>query len=308
MTTGILTISTVLFGGADTLARTIPTWIQAMAGTGVSCRMIDNTPTDDVEKLIRSLDWGSVAFTLERRPSNPGFASSANAAVGGAATPWVFLLNPDVYLTPIKLGQLIRHVEDSAAAADHSPAAVSLVTDGAHTCGISMDRLGYFSDRPVDSARPCLGPSGGAALFYRDTFLSFGGFDTDLFAWGEDAGLAVRMYASGIKTRLLPLELEHEGGHSVASLAGQRFKAGLLSRNRLWVIRRDFSRSFGATIGLAQLVMILANGIRKITLGTGKEHFQGVARGLLQGSHPTRPSSRMTLGQFTSYHRSSRAL
>jgi len=308
MTTGILTISTVLFGGAETLARTIPTWIQSLDGTEIACRFIDNSPSDDVENLIRSMDWGSVTFTLERHPGNPGFASSANSAVGGADTPWVFLLNPDVYLSPAKLQDLIGYVEGSDTAGDHSPIAVSLLTDGAHTCGISMDRLGYFSDRPVDSGRPCLGPSGGAAVFHRSTFVKFGGFDADLFAWGEDAGLAVRMYASGIRTNLLPLELEHEGGHSVASLTGQRFKASLLSRNRLWVIKRDFSRAFGATVGIAQLAMILANGIRKITLGTGKEHFQGVARGLLQGSQPTRLSSRMTLGQFTSYHRSGRVL
>jgi N-acetylglucosaminyl-diphospho-decaprenol L-rhamnosyltransferase len=308
MTTGILTISTVLFGGAETLARTIPTWIQALDGTGVACRFVDNSPNDDVEDLIRAMEWGSVPYSLERHPANPGFASSANSAVGGADTSWVFLLNPDVYLTPAKLHELIRCVESSDTAGDHSPIAVSLVTDGTHTCGISMDRLGYFSDRPVDSDRPCLGPSGGAAVFHRSAFLKIGGFDADLFAWGEDAGLAVRMYASGIRTSLMQLELEHEGGHSVASLTGQRFKASLLSRNRLWVIKRDFSRSFGATVGIAQLAMILANGIRKITLGTGKEHFQGVARGLLQGSQPTRPSSRMTLGQFASYHRNGRAL
>lgn len=308
MTTGILTIATVLFGGAETLARTIPTWIQSLEGTGVACRFIDNSPNDEVEEIIRALDWRSVSYSLERRPANPGFASSANAAVGDAATPWVFLLNPDVYLTPVKLHKLIRDIEVVTAAGDHSPIAVSLLTDGTHTCGISMDRLGYFSDRPVDSARPCLGPSGGAAVFYRSNFVKFGGFDADLFAWGEDAGLAVRMYASGVRTRLMPLALQHEGGHSVASLSGQRFKAGLLARNRIRVIKRDFSRSFAATIGVGQLAMILANGMRKVGLGTGREHFKGVLQGLRSTDQPARPSSRMTLGQFSSYHRRSRTL
>jgi N-acetylglucosaminyl-diphospho-decaprenol L-rhamnosyltransferase len=308
MTTGILTISTVLFGGADTLARTIPTWIQALEGTGITCRFIDNSIDDGVEELIRAMKWGSVGYSFERHRTNPGFASSANSAVGGADTRWVFLLNPDVYLTPAKLQEIVGYVQGVDASGDQSPIAVSLFTDGILTCGISMDRLGYFSDRRVDSSRPCLGPSGGAAVFHRSTFVSFGGFDADLFAWGEDAGLAVRMYASGIRTHLLPVALEHEGGHSVASLTGQRFKASLLSRNRLWVIKRDFSRAFGATVGIAQLVMIVANGIRKIALGTGREHFQGVARGLFHGSQPPRPSSKMTLSQFSRYHRNGRAL
>lgn len=302
MTSPIFTVATVLFEGADTLARTVPTWIQSLQGTGVMCRFIDNSISDDTETLIHGLDWGSVEYSYERRATNPGFASSANVAVGGATTPWVFLLNPDVFLQPDHIIALAAHAEALSSTADQSPTAISLVTNGEHTCGISMDRLGYFSDRPADSQVPCLGPSGGAALFHVEAFRTLGGFDEDLFAWGEDAGLAVRSFAAGIRTHLLLLELEHEGGHSVASLAGQRFKAALLSRNRILVVRRDFSRPFAATVGVVQLGMILANGVRKIFLGTAKQHFRGVRDGLTAAQWTNRTGPRMTLVQFVRYH------
>lgn len=302
MTNSIFTVATVLFEGADALARTVPSWIRSLEGTGVGCRFIDNSISDNTEALIRSLDWGTVEYSYERHATNPGFASSANVAVSGASTPWVFLLNPDVYLEPDHVEALTAQALRLSASDDQSPTAISLVTNGEHTCGISMDKLGYFSDRPSDSRAPCLGPSGGAALFHAETFSKLGGFDEDLFAWGEDAGLAVRSYAAGIRTHLLLLELEHEGGHSVASPAGQRFKAALLSRNRILVIRRDFSRPFAVTVGTAQLGVILANGVRKVFLGTAKQHFRGIRDGLRAPRFARRNSARMTLTQFVRYH------
>ena len=296
----------MLFEGADTLARTLPTWIEAMRGTGITCDLIDNSVSNDVDALIRSLDWDDVTYRYSRRP-NPGFAASANEVVRSAQTPWAFLLNADVHLEREKLQLAVEHVDSKIAAGITNPTAVSLITHGEHTCGIYIDRLAYFSDRPVGSRYSCLGASGGAALFHRDSFDTFGGFDEDLFAWGEDAGLAIRMYAAGTQTDELLLGLQHEGGHSVASLAGQRLKARLLSRNRLLVLKRNFTLPFLVTVGLAQFVMILANGIRKILLHTGVQHYSGVLEGLGRRSFAGPHGSRMSLTTFIAYQRGSSA-
>lgn len=298
-----LTLVTVLYEGASTLERTIPTWITALRGTGIRCVIIDNSRTDDVMELIQELDWQSVPYSYSRRNDNPGFATSANAVVMRSETPWVFLLNPDVFLAPEQITAVQNHAREKVRSSSHAPTAVSMITNGEHTCGISLDRLGYFSDRPVISSQPCLGPSGGAALFERKAFLAFGGFDDDLFAWGEDAGLAIRMYAAGVRTQELILGLDHEGGHSVASLAGQRMKARLLARNRILVMRRNFAWQFQMTVGLAQIAMILANGVRKVLLGTGRQHYAGVVAGFQSTRGRARTASPMTLTQFRDYHR-----
>jgi GT2 family glycosyltransferase len=293
----------VLFEGADTLARTLPTWIESLRGTGIPCDLIDNSVSDEVDALIHSLNWYDVSYRYTRR-ANPGFAASANEAVRSARTPWAFLLNADVHLERDKLQLAVVHVASKMDAGAINPTAVSLVTHGEHTCGIYLDRLAYFSDRPVGSRYPCLGASGGAALFERNSFEASGGFDADLFAWGEDAGLAIRFYAAGTRTDELLLGLQHEGGHSVASLAGQRLKARLLSRNRLIVLKRSFTPTFLATVGLGQFLLILANGIRKLLLHTGAQHFAGVVEGLRTPVRRDDTRAQMSLTSFLGYLRS----
>lgn len=292
----------MLFEGADTLARTLPTWIESMRGTGIPCDLIDNSVSDEVDTLIHSLDWHDIPFRYTRR-MNPGFAASANEAVRSAQTPWAFLLNADVHLERDKLQLVVEHVAAKLAGGITNPTAVSLITHGEHTCGIYIDRLAYFSDRPVGSRYSCLGASGGAALFERGSFDTSGGFDEDLFAWGEDAGLAIRMYAAGITTDELLIGLQHEGGHSVASLSGQRLKARLLSRNRLLVLKRNFTSPFLLTVGLAQFVMILANGVRKILLHTGAQHYSGVIEGLRSSRSRGELGPRLSLRAFVAYQK-----
>ena len=123
-----------------------------------------------------------------------------------------------------------------------TPMAVGLAMHGGEFTGIDLNPISLFIDRPATVSRGPLGPSGGAAVFPTDLFRRFGGFDEHLFAWGEDADLAFRLYASGVRTRPLELVLPHAGGHSVeGDNKLQGFRAFLLARNRLLVAARTFT-------------------------------------------------------------------
>ena len=294
-----ITIATVFYGGEKLLQQTVPTWFQAAAAyPGIYFSFVDNSP-DPIKPLLAGLD-GFDANTVDyvHRPHNPGFAASANEALQSAGTDWVFLVNPDVYLDTTSLGAIIKFATGSHA---YDVAAVSMLTAGKWMCGIALSSYGYFVDR-TDVRTACLGASGGAGLFKRDTFLHHGGFDDDLFAWGEDAGLAIRMRAAGISVAQLDLRLVHEGGHSVDSLRGQRFKAALLARNRIRVLRRGFARSLAYTLGPVIILTMLINGIRKIPAGTASPHFTGMFTGLSErNAHSDHP--KLSLSQFLDYRR-----
>jgi N-acetylglucosaminyl-diphospho-decaprenol L-rhamnosyltransferase len=289
----------VLHEGADVLRLTLPTWASSCRELGCDVVFVDNSWSDEPASVVREQDWGDCRVEIIRDATNPGFAASANRAIAASDQGQVFLLNADVYLDPRSLSM--------AAEADPKagPVAVSLVTGGTKTSGISIDRLGYFSDRRSSSSLACLGPSGGAAIYDREDFLASGGFTADLFAWGEDAGLALRQWARGVRPQELDLGLEHVGGHSVASLAGLRFKARLLSRNRVRIIRRQYSRPLAFTLGVLQVLVMIVNGLRKIPAGTARPHFLGLTDGLLERNVRVDRASRFDARAYRAYRQAS---
>ena len=73
--------------------------------------------------------------------------------------------------------------------------------------------------RATGGAGALRGPSGGAAAYRPSLFREFGGFYEAMFAWGEDADLALRLHMAGHTCLPLDLGLPHHGGHSVAASA-----------------------------------------------------------------------------------------
>lgn len=298
-----LTFATVLYEGDDVLAATLPVLFTALAGAGVQLVVVDNSPSEAPRRRVVELAASTGCdVRYVSRPQNPGFAASANEAVGLCATDWVFLVNADVTVSRGDVDALIAHV---AAKQTLEPSAISLVTNGRPTCGVELDRWGYFSDRPSGARVPCLGPSGGAALLPRALFEGLGGFREEFFAWGEDAELSLRMWAAGVRTEELHLDLDHVGGHSLSGINALRRKARWLARNRLYALRDDYTLTFRWTYGLLQVAMMVANGIRKIPAATAAAHFGGMLEGLRRVDDAARLRAVPPLGvaDFRSYRR-----
>ena len=159
-----LTAATVLFEGAQVLRDTLPTLLDAAASSSVEVVIVDNSVTDGPRRIVEELKAGRRDVAYVRHAENPGFAASANEAIARSSGEWVFLVNADVTVSPDAMAAVLRHVSEKVA---ERPTAVSLVTKGVQTCGISLDRFGYFSDRKTADSAPILGPSGGAAIFHR---------------------------------------------------------------------------------------------------------------------------------------------
>jgi len=262
-----LTIVSVLFGGADTLRETLPTWRESLTAD-VEVVFVDHSAR------ALDVDLGLARWArYEWNPENPGFAAGVNRAVHLARSDRVFLLNPDVFLTEEALRAVVEEQSDGLLA-------VALRTDGQVHVGIEYSWWGFCRDR-TNLDRHLVGPSGGAAVFPSDLVLRSHPFPDHLFAWGEDAEWGLGLCASGIITRELKgVVLEHVGGHSVDNPRGQQLKARLLVRNRIATFRRVLGLRTKLSIGAPFFAAIVVNLARKVMQGTARAYIRGVLEGL----------------------------
>ncbi|MGN9808275.1 glycosyltransferase family 2 protein [Micromonospora sp. BQ11] len=272
-----LTIVTVLYRSGDMLAETLPTWVRAADGLPVRFVFADNWPEDACAKVIAGCLDDRYAYLPDS--SNPGFAAGCNRAVAAVGTSHVLLLNPDVWLPEDALARLLAAVAEDPEA----PIAVGLAMHGGEYVGIDLHPVSLFIDRSATVARGPLGPSGGAAVFPTVLYRRFGGFYEHLFAWGEDADLAFRLYAAGLRTRRLDVMLPHAGSHSVEGDDKlQGFRAFLLARNRLLVAARTFTWPLMLVAVPLLALAHLALGARRASQGLLRPFLRGVGRGLLE--------------------------
>ncbi len=235
--TELTSVATVFFGGVAVLEKTLPTWLSSFGSLGFHFSFVDNTAGDEVENLLSDLGFFDYQnTTYQKQGENLGFAEGANRAVKNSSTNRIFLLNPDTYFDKT----LAEQVASEQITSEHPFVAFGLNTAGIVHTGIALNSFGFFVDS-TDSSDLVIGPSGGAMLFYKDQFLDLGGFAEQLFAWGEDAELALRLFAQGIKTRKSEIQIRHVGGHTIASGAGAKFKARLINRNRILILRATYS-------------------------------------------------------------------
>jgi GT2 family glycosyltransferase len=146
-----------------------------------------------------------------RLDRNEGYSRAVNLAARRAEGDALVLLNDDCVVEP-------GYVEAICAAID--PAAGVVMAAGVmreqsdprriDTAGVEMDPTlliwDYLNGAPVSALErgvlDPIGPSGAAAAFDREAFLTAGGFDERLFAYWEDADLILRLRLAGARCRL----------------------------------------------------------------------------------------------------------
>jgi GT2 family glycosyltransferase len=254
-TTEITSVATVFYGGVTVLEKTLPTWLSSFGSLGLHFSFVDNTAGDEVKNLLSVLGFFDYQnTTYQKQEENIGFAEGANRAIKNASTNRIFLLNPDTYFDKT----LAEQIASEQLTIEQPFVAFGLNTAGTVHTGIAINNFGFFVDS-INNSDLVIGPSGGAMLFHKDQFLNLGGFAQQLFAWGEDAELALRLYAKGIKTRKSEIQIRHVGGHTVASGAGAKLKAKLINRNRILILRATYSVPAQIVWVPVMLVAVLAN-------------------------------------------------
>jgi GT2 family glycosyltransferase len=214
-----VSIVLITFNSAEFLPRCLE-GIAAQLDAVVRLIVIDNASTDG------SLDHITAHFpeaVVVRNETNRGFAAAANQGIALAESPFVLLLNPDVFMEPRYVANVVAAM--SAVGESVGSAAGKLLrgegaqiapTSRIDSLGIRMTRSGRHLDDHQgeanrDEASPPFAVFGvtGAAAIYRKAFLddvAIDGqpFDERFFAYREDADLSWRGQLMGWKSLVVP--------------------------------------------------------------------------------------------------------
>ena len=237
----------------------------------------DNASGDATVEGIRSRFPDARVLELER---NVGFGGAVNAAVAEGAAEAIVLVNDDMELEAGAVGALVKPLSDPdvGMVCGMTTLPGQDLVDG---FGIELDvTLAAYNRlrRREPGANPgvLLGPSGGLAAYRRRAFEEVGGFDTRLFAYGEDVDLALRLRRAGWGAAAAPgARGVHLGGASVGfDSPRQRFLAGFA---RGFLLRR-YGVLRGRHVGRALAIeaMVVAAGIVR---GRTLAHVRGRVAG-----------------------------
>jgi len=208
----LVSIVVVTWNSAPFLRRSLE-GIRAQTYQPVEVIVVDNASEDDGVAMCRD-----DAFTIIRNTTNRGFSAAVNQAIARARGEFVLLCNPDAYLDPRYVAEIVAAM---MAAPDVGSATGTLMREEGNvidTAGIRMTRSGRHLDiqsfsqvreRPSPGLRPpspagagegpvaeVFGASGAAGMyrmsFLRDVAIDGEIFDEDFFAFREDADIAWR--------------------------------------------------------------------------------------------------------------------
>lgn len=203
--------------------------------------VVDNGSTDgSLEMIEREFPpGGPLRLKVIRNSGNRGFCAANNQGIAAAEGEFVALLNNDAEAEPAWIAALARAFEgrpDVGMAAakilvHEDPRRIDKAGHLIYPDGQNRGRgSGELDQGQYDKLEETLWPDGCAAM-YRHTMLDrIGGFDEDLFAYGDDAELGLRARIAGWRCLYMPEAVVRH--HRGATL-------GLTSAHRLMLIERN---------------------------------------------------------------------
>jgi N-acetylglucosaminyl-diphospho-decaprenol L-rhamnosyltransferase len=210
---------------------------------GVDVLVVDNASADPtVGELRRRFDEVGVI----RLESNVGYSRGVNLAARQASGEALVLLNDDCVCDPGYVEAIVAPL-DPGVGVTMVAGVMREARDPSKidTAGMQLDGtllvFDYLNGEPVarldEGVEDPIGPSGAAAAFDREAFLSAGGFDENLFAYWEDVDLVLRMKLAGQRCVLAP-RASGIHAHSATLGPGSAHKNELMGFGRGYVLRK----------------------------------------------------------------------
>ena len=203
----LVTIVVVTWNSAPFIDRCL-TALRAQTYEPVEVIIIDNASADDTVAICRRL-----RFEVHRNDTNRGFSAAVNQAIARSRGDFVLLCNPDAFLDPGYVGELVAAMTADEKIGSATGTLMREDGSGIDTAGIYMTRSGRHFDitsRRWTSVevREVFGVSGAAGMyrtaFLKDVTINGEIFDEDFFAYREDADIAWRGRLFGWKAVHVP--------------------------------------------------------------------------------------------------------
>jgi GT2 family glycosyltransferase len=256
--------------------------------------VVDDHSPDDTLSKVRSR---FPSIEIIAHDVNRGFAAACNSGLARSDAEFVMLLNSDVVADP-GLAERVVGAFDSAPTGTGSVSPMLLASDGTvDSFGITADLTiagfvrwhGAEPDRVESEEPPLLGPYGAAAAYRRIALDDVGLLDENIFMYGEELDLALRLRSAGWGAE--PLEGTggvHIGGASAGrGSARQRYLAAF---GRGYLIRvYDLLRTRHCLRTLAVEAVVIAVGLLRRDLPALRGRVAGwrKGRGVAKRAIPT---------------------
>jgi GT2 family glycosyltransferase len=229
----------------------------------------DNASSDDSEKIARAgmADWPNGKFL--QNGGNFGFGGGCNRGAAAVTGKYLFFLNPDVWLEPNCLEELVAAGEKSGATAvapmilDYADDTVQWWLDD------GFDITGWIVNARFDRNRTTSFSGGTFAFIRADAFRKLGVYDEEFFMYGEEEDLTWRIWISGGSVTTAPnARLHHrgavavnpQGGEQITELRTSERKRFYANRNHLLVLLKNSRHILLLTAG-AFVGMLFVEGV-----------------------------------------------
>jgi GT2 family glycosyltransferase len=214
------------------------------AGVAFETIVVDNGSTDGSAEMAER-EFGAIVL---RNRENRGFCAANNQGIAAARGDFIALLNNDAEAEPGCLAALYRACTRAAdvgmAAAKvlvwEDPRRIDKVGHLIYPDGQNRGRGTGAVDRgQFDREEEVLWPDGCAAMYRKRMLDQIGGFDEDLFAYGDDAELGLRARIAGWKCIYTPeAVVRHHRASTLGKDSARRLE--LIERNRVLLAMKLF--------------------------------------------------------------------
>jgi GT2 family glycosyltransferase len=275
--------------------------ISAQKGVRFEVILVDNGSTDGSADAAEGFARESeLALSIIRNSDNRGFCAANNQGFAAARGEWIALLNNDAEAEP---GWLAAMLSATRGGPDIGMVACKIVSFDdpgridkvGHLIWLDGQNRGRGTGEvdtgQYDGLQEALWPDGCAALYRKSMLQSIGGFDEDLFAYGDDAELGLRARIAGWRCAYAPTAVvRHRLGTTLGRFSSRRIE--LIERNRVLLAVKHFPGSLLLLNPLYFAIRVAAGAVASFR-GRGEAgKFAGadrrrlavaLLRGLLQG-------------------------
>jgi len=226
--------------------------------------MVDNTSKDGSAEICEKemATWPNGVFLPTG--GNYGFGGGSNRGAKIARGKFLFFLNPDVWLEPNCLEELVGYTEDNQLKVA-GPRVLDYDSDNLQVMGASgFDLFGGMIAARFDKNPDQLFAIGTFYFINREIFQKLGGFDEEFFLYNEEMDLSWRAWMAGELITLVPsARIHHQGASSGERAVENRTnetKRFYANRNQLLVIFKN-ARFLLLMLALSQIALITVEAV-----------------------------------------------
>ena len=250
----------------------------------------DNASTDASDKMASQAMSGWTNGRFLQNGANLGFCEGNNRGAALARGQYLFFLNPDAWLEKNCLEVLLKETEAAGAVAanplvldyddDHFQ---HLICSGIDLFGLPNGAIRSAEVREVFAASGC------GYLIRTDVFQRIGGFDREMFMYGDEIDLSWRVWIAGEKIVAVPqARMHHRGAVSANPEGGTRIVESRTNENKRFFTNRNAllnvlknSQHVLLFLALMNLLLLTAEAVAALVL---VRRWSFVKRGYLEAA------------------------